>query len=174
METQNKEAPKSSKQRLDEIEERSLALEANLKTYTEALEQIVGSLSSTMEKVLRLESKLEAVTSSLQTLEVVSQEDLNQAQRENNLKNLENKLNFLLEQKLLEPAEEVLENGFVVGQEETEDGEIVTHRVQFALNILSPEDQAKILGKKVGEVVKFQEGNNVNLYITAVYKEVLK
>lgn len=88
-----------------------------------------------------------------------------------NIKELEGKVQFLIDQGVLVKNNETLitDKTFVVGRTVDSDGNVVDPRVQFAVGSVDQEVQDKLLAKKAGEVVPYSDGAP-NFEIVEVYE----
>lgn len=77
---------------------------------------------------------------------------------ENNVNELKDKVQNLVDQKILSVADAATETSFLVGREVNDEGSVVNPRLQFALSALQPELQEKLKGAKVGDSITLQEG----------------
>jgi len=94
---------------------------------------------------------------------------------EDNVKELKAKVEYLVQQKVLEVSEsgEITERTFVVGREVSKNGDEVNPRIQFAMPALQDSDlKGKLLGVKAGEIVKPDEEDGLSLEISEVYNIV--
>ena len=92
---------------------------------------------------------------------------------QDNIKELEGRVSFLQEQGVLKLNNEAVtgEKTFVVGREIDEDGKELNPRVQFAVGSLDKNIQKKIVGHKVGDLLKLEEGDP-DLEILDIYEIV--
>ena len=92
---------------------------------------------------------------------------------QDNIKELEGRVSFLQEQGVLKLNNEAVtgEKTFVVGREIDEDGKELNPRVQFAVGSLDKNIQKKIVGHKVGDLLKLEEGD-LDLEILDIYEIV--
>lgn len=90
---------------------------------------------------------------------------------EENVAELKGKVDFLKEQGvILETTKEAVhERSFLVGRELDEDKNVVNPRMQFAIASLTEEAKQKVLGQKLGGLVKDFSGDGLVLEITEVY-----
>ena len=90
-----------------------------------------------------------------------------------NVKELEGRITFLQEQGVLKLNNEALtaEKTFVVGRELDESGSELNPRVQFAVGSLDKDIQKKIIGHKVGDLLRLAEGDP-ELEILEIYEIV--
>jgi len=101
----------------------------------------------------------------------VSNDVVNKILVEENVEELKGKIDFLLEQKVLEKTKKkkIHERSFVVGRELDEESNVVNPRMQFALASLNEEAKTKVTGKKIGELVEDFSGDGLTLEITELY-----
>ena len=89
---------------------------------------------------------------------------------EENVKELEGKVQFLVDQKILIKSDEsvVVDKTFIVGREIDKDSNVVNPRIQFAVGSLPEEMKSKMMGHKVGDVIE-TGSNELKLEITEAY-----
>lgn len=94
---------------------------------------------------------------------VVSEDGVDKIMRENQIKELQGKVQNLIDQGFLVATEAVAENTFLVGSENEPDqadgtaGKTIHPRLQFTLSSLEKDIQEKLTGAKVGDTVKFKD-----------------
>ncbi len=101
----------------------------------------------------------------------ISQDSVNKLILDDNINELKGKVDNLIKADVLKRDDEleIVDKTFVVGQEVDEDGTVVNPRVQFAVGSLPQDFKDKLLGKKVGDLIKPEEGLALSLEITEVY-----
>ena len=126
----------------------------------DGLRQVVSSLARRLNATIK--SGEQGNLSSQAINDIITQE---------NVAELKGKVDFLIEQGVLESSEngEVDEKAFVVGRELDEDSNVVNPRIQFAISSLLPEMKELFLGKKVGDVVKNEKGDGLLMEIVEVF-----
>lgn len=165
---------KNAAQRIASVEKSLQALSENTSS---ALNQIN---KSTMDKINILADEIDKLANSLKSinkrlnavLETTQTKDtVNQMMVEDAVKELKGKVEELVKLGAIERDDQlpITDRTFVVGREISEDGSEVNPRVQFATASLQEELQTKLLGKKVGDVVKFDEGQPA-FEITEMYR----
>jgi hypothetical protein len=87
--------------------------------------------------------------------------------KENSLKE---KVDEMLERKMIKTTEEVGVDSFVVGRELSKEGKVENPRIQFLVNRLSEDFQKKLLGKKAGDLIS--EESKLDLEILQIYNFV--
>lgn len=153
---------KTASQRLDDMENSLMAL------YQTA-DNMARDLITIKEAVKLLGNKLDSVVKATNRGEQLNDETISKIMVENNVSELKNKVDSLVQQKILSPAEEVTDNSFVVGQEIDADGNIQNPRLQFVVSALEKETRTKFVGAKVGQTLDLQEGK-WKFIVTEVYK----
>lgn len=116
------------------------------------------------EAIKLMGNKLDAV----QKAAGVSDDQVSALMIDNNAAELKEKVDGFVAQGVLQAAESVTEQTFLVGQEVNDDGAVVNKRIQFATGALKPELREKLLGCKVGDKVQFSEGTLL-LEINEIY-----
>lgn len=134
---------------------------SNLENAAQSLFQLNDNLIKDIldirKAVQLLHSKVTALAKASIQGEEPNDETLNRIMVEGNIEDLANKVTGLVEQGLLSKDETIGENAFVVGQELDDAGNVINPRLQFAVQALKPEVQAKLKGLKVGETVQIQD-----------------
>lgn len=104
----------------------------------------------------------------------LSNDSVNDIITQQNASELKGKVDFLIEQGVLSLSDtgEVLEGTFVVGRELGEDKSVINPRIQFAMSSVHPDLKSLLIGKKVGDMVKNEEGDGLFLEITEVFNVV--
>jgi membrane-associated HD superfamily phosphohydrolase len=127
----------------------------------EALENIISNYDARFEaaanEIDRLQNLLQSLAKRLNASIRATESDdaVKNIIIEDNVKDLQGKVDFLIEQGALvdNPEGEVHNGSFIVGREVDASGKVVNPRIQFALGTVIPEFQQKLLGKKVGDLV---------------------
>jgi len=134
----------------------------------EFLAQEINSLRQTMTALAR------RINATIKAGEAggVSNEVVNKLLVDENVEELKGKVNFLIEQKVLEETKDqtIGERSFVVGRELDEEKNVVNPRMQFALASLTEEAKKAVTGKKLGDIIENFSGDGLVLEITEVYK----
>lgn len=102
----------------------------------------------------------------------ISNDSVNKLILENNAKELKGRVDGLIESGVMtrEDDTEIGRRTFVVAREIDEDGTIINPRVQFAVASMPEDFIPKILGKKVGDLIKPEDDLTLSLEITEVYQ----
>ena len=127
------------------------------------LAQEIDGLKQTIQALARrLNASIQAGDSNDQVQQILVEE---------NVKELEGKVTFLMEQGVLEDAksDKVHERSFIIARELDEDKNEVNPRMQFAIASLTPEAKEKIQDKKLGDLVQDFSGDGLVLEITKLY-----
>lgn len=160
-----KKQPKklTAAQRIEGLERQMMGLMRNIQI-------LAGEVDNTRQVMSSLAKRLNA------TIQVgesgnISSEAVNNILVEENVSELKGKVDFLLKQGVLTKSEsgEVHEKSFVVGRELDEDKGVINPRIQFALASVVPEVKDMLLGKKVGDIVKNEEGDGLLLEVLEVF-----
>lgn len=128
------------------------------------------------DEIDRLRNQLVAVNkrlnSTIQAAEQggISNDSVNKVILAENMRELESKITFLVEQGVLVRNDEAVisEKNFVVGREIDTSGNVTNPRVQFSVSSIDPEVKKQMIGKKAGDVVAYSESED-SLEITEVY-----
>jgi cell division protein FtsB len=144
-------AKRTASQRLDDIEN---ALMQSFQT----LESMARENQILKEAVKLLGNKLDAIVKASSTNQPLTDEVLSAIMVQNNVSDLEAKVNNLRDQGILAPEDTVTATSFVVGREVSATGEVVNPRLQFALSAVKEDFQTKLSGSKAGDVVILEDG----------------
>ncbi len=139
--------------------QRVQALENMLLMQDQQIKALANEILDVRETTTALARRLSATVRAAET-GTVTNSSVNQILIEENVKDLENKVKFLVEQQVMVKSEtgEVVPTGFVVARElNQETNEVVNPRIQFAMGSLAPEMIEKFSGKKVGDVVRYDD-----------------
>lgn len=153
-------------QKLEALESKVLELEAKLDRALELLLNRVNSLADTdVALAKRINAIVKAGDEGGVSSESVKNAVVNQAAQE-----LKARVDMLIENGLLiqDNQSSITEESFVVGREVSSEGDEINPRIQFAVKSLGEQDQASVLGKKVGERVG-DEKSQTFMEITEVY-----
>lgn len=143
---------------------------ANLESIVVGQEQQIKILADEIDRLRgTINSLSKRLNASIQATE--NHDTVNKIIIDENVKELEGKVKFLVDQKILtlDQEAEVTEKTFVVGRELNAEGEVINPRVQFALGSLPEDLKEKIKGNKVGGLVQTDE-SDLRLEITEVYR----
>lgn len=148
----------------------------NASQRLELLETLVKTQSNQIQVMAQEINKLGGITSALVKRinaivrsgdegQQVNSKQINSLLISDAAKELEGKVNFLVEQGVLslDNTNLVGLDSFVVGREVNSDGEEINPRIQFAVRSLKQEGQDKVLGKKVGDVISGEDGIGMEL-----------
>lgn len=142
---------KTAVQRIEDAEQ-------NLMYLYDALNNVSRDLLTLREAVKLIGNKLDAVVKSYNTGVPATDETLSKFMVENNILDLKEKVASMVEQGIIFASEAISFKSFVVGQEVDQDGNIQNPRIQFAVETLSEDAKAKLLGATAGQTIVLQEG----------------
>lgn len=140
-------------------------VEVNVQELLAYLNNLSRDFQVMREAVKLLGNKLDAV----QQATGVTDDQVAALMIQNNVKELQEKVQGYVDQGTLVKSEESNERSFLVGKEIDDDGKVLNERVQFAAGAMRDELRAKVMGKKVGDKVQFSEGT-LSLEITEIYE----
>jgi hypothetical protein len=155
----------------------------NASQKIEALENALmsqnGKFDILAEEIDRLRQMMTALTkrlnASIQAAEDggLTSDSVNKIILGENMKELEAKVQYLVEQGVLQRNDdsEITDRTFVVGREIDTEGNVVNPRVQFSVNSVDGEVKSRLLTKKAGNVISYSE-TEPSLEITEVYQIV--
>ena len=131
---------------------------------------LAGEIDNLRQTIAALARRLNATIKSGEQ-GTLSNDSVNDIITQENVAELKGKVDFLLEQGVLEASEEgeIHEKAFVVGRELDEDRNIINPRIQFAVASVVPEMKELLLGKKVGDVIKNDQGDGLLLEVVEVF-----
>lgn len=146
-------------QKIASLENIVVGQEQQIKILADEIDKLRGTISSIAKRL----------NASIQATE--THDSVNKIIIDENVKELEGKVKFLVDQKVLtlNQESEIVEKTFVVGRELNGDGEVVNPRVQFAVGSLPKDLKDKIIGNKVGSLVQTDE-SDLRLEITEAYQ----
>lgn len=145
------------------------ALENMVVGLDTAVRQLANSMTTISQALKLLGNKVDAIVTASGSGTPITDEVLSQIMTENNALELKSRLNDLIQQGRLSPAEELSDQGFFVGREvDAETGEVANPRVQMAVAALAKDVRDALIGKKVGELVSFGEGR-LSLELEEIY-----
>lgn len=153
----------TASQRIEALEASFTAQAQNI----QAVAQEIDALRQTMTAIARrLNATIQAGEQGS-----VNNEAVKNLLVEENIRELEDKVKFLVENKVLEEdtKEEVHKRSFLIGRELDEDKKVINPRMQFAVSSLTDEAQKKVLGKKVGDLISDFSGDGIDLEISKVF-----
>jgi hypothetical protein len=168
----------SSKERLDNLEATVKSLQTALQEIAEAnqtlalqLASVTMNLNNSIKRNNVLRSELRAMIEIVSSGEKLDAKAISDKVIAANVEELKKRLETLKKNKLIEKAEDIQADGFVVAMQTDKDGNVVNARMQFLVSDMDDEIQSKILSKRAGETVIFG-GEEPDLYIMEVYKTV--
>jgi hypothetical protein len=145
---------RTATQRIEDLERALMSLyqtadnmARDLMTVKDALKLLGNKLDATVKALVRDGSK-------------ISDEVISSIMVENNIEELKQKVNTLVQQGILTPAEEIIESSFIVGRDLGQDGTVVNPRMQFTYTGISPEVREKLRGAKPGQIIEFAADKN--------------
>lgn len=163
---ENEKKNLTAAQRLEGLEASFALLDQSVGNLTMNLQTSINALtliSKKLEAIVRLGNAGQQITSKSVANEIIQM----------NVEDLQERVEDLKAKGVTEPAEVVAENSFVIGRELLpESKEVSTPRIQFPMFGLKPERKAKLLGKKIGDIIQLEEGRNL-LEITELYNIVV-
>lgn len=146
------------------------ALENLLMNQNEQINVLADEIDRLRQLVTALGKRLNA---SIQAAEdgQLTGDSVNKIILQENVKELEGKIKYLIEQGVLKKNNDapITDKTFVVGRTVDAEGNVVDPRVQFAVGSIDKEVQGKLLNKKAGELVSYEDGEP-NFEITEVYE----
>lgn len=148
---QGQQEKRTASQRIDDMERGLMAL------YQTA-DNMARDLMTIKEAIKLLGNKQDAVVKIIASGETMSDELIAKKMVENNVEELKEKVDNLIAQGVLVPAEEIGPNSFVVGRETDENGVVQNPRMQFVVSALQEGVKDKFPGAKAGQVLELQEG----------------
>jgi hypothetical protein len=148
-------------QRITQLEETNLADNQNMQI-------LAGEIDNLRQTMAALARRLNASITAGESGEI-SNDAVNKLLIEENTAELKGKVDFLIEQGVLEEskAADIHERSFVVGRELDEDKNVINPRIQFAVASIAPEVKELLLGKKVGDVVQNKD-DGINLEVVEI------
>jgi hypothetical protein len=147
----NQADKRTAAQRIDDMERGLMAL------YQTA-DNMARDLMTIKEAIKLLGNKLDAVVKASNRGEQLNDEVISKIMVENNIEELKEKVQNLVNQGILQAAEEVSANSFVVGREVDENGQVQNPRMQFVVSALAENVKAKFPGAKAGQTLELEEG----------------
>lgn len=147
----NEQKQRTAAQRIEDLEQGMMAM-------YQTLDQMARDLMTIKEAIKLLGNKMDSIVKASQRGEALTDEVISKIMVENNMEELKSKVQALVDQGVLVPAEEVTDTSFVVGREMNDQGEIQNPRMQFVLSALEESVRAKFPGSKVGQVLDLKDG----------------
>lgn len=155
-------APMTASQKLEALENMFMAQNNQIEILADEIDRLRNQLVAVNK---RLNSTIQAAEQG-----AISNDAVNKVILADNMRELESKITFLVEQGVLVRNDEAVigEKNFVVGREIDTSGNVTNPRVQFSVNSIDPEVKKQMMGKKAGDVVAYSESED-SLEITEVY-----
>lgn len=159
----------SQKPKKQTAAQRIEALETQLLGAGQNFQVLAGEIDNLRQTMTALARRLNASITVGEKGEI-SNDAVNQLLVEENTSELKGKVDYLMEQKVLEEAKEsdIHERSFVVGRELDEEKNVINPRIQFAIASIAPEIKALLIGKKVGDVVQNSD-DGINLEVVEIF-----
>lgn len=130
---------------------------------------LAGEIDNLRQTIGALARRLNATIKSGESGSL-SNDSVNDIITQENIAELKGKVDFLLEQGVLEASDsEITDRTFIVGRELDEDRNVINPRIQFAVASVIPEMKDLLLGKKVGDVIKNDQGDGLLLEVVEVF-----
>lgn len=127
----------------------------------EILKEALQLINQKLDAVVSLSSAGLALTDDNINLTVISMKE----------QELKNRVDAYIQEGRLVTAEEIGENSMVVSRESNELGQIENPRLQFLVGRLTDELKSKFIGKKVGDLIKGEDGK-LDIEIMEIYNVV--
>jgi len=157
-------------QRLENLEKVVASHQNNLTIIDGRVDALMDAISAFQDALGHINDRITAVITASESGDI-NHNSVRQIIVNERADDLKNKLQFLIDKKILNSIEtEIVNNCFVVGREIDKDGTVVNPRVQFALPSLEDDLKTPLLGKKVGDTIKVSEESDILLEITEVYE----
>lgn len=146
------------------------SLEAAFMNQSKNLDILADEIDRLRQLIVSLNKRVNA---SIQAAEEggVTGDSVNKIIMNENMKELQSKVTFLVEQGVLERSDdmEITDRAFVVGREVDSEGNVVNPRVQFSVGSIDKTVQDRLLTRKAGDVISYNE-TEPSLEITEVYQ----
>lgn len=123
------------------------------------------------EALQLINQKLDAVVSLSSAGAALTDENINSAIVSMKEQELKSRVDTYLQEGRLVAVEEVSDNSMIVSRELNEAGEVVNPRLQFVVGRLIEDLKNKFVGKKVGDLIKGDEGK-LDIEIIEIYNIV--
>lgn len=171
----------SSAQRLHEVEQKTRQLSQNQEDQLQVIRTMVLRLGELQEKIENLSQtasdlgrRIDTMVSVYETNNTLSKQLVQDSLVAQKVQELTANVEKLKQNNLIvEDGNEVKEASFVVIEERTKDGQLISPRTQFILNNMTEEIKTKLLGQKVGDSVSLGDDKNT-VVILEVYQIVQK
>lgn len=146
------------------------ALENSFMAQSQQIQILADEIDRMRQLIAALGKRLNA---SIQAAEGgnLTGDSVNKIVLQENVKELEGKIQFLVDQGVLKKNDEspITDQTFVVGRTIDTEGNVVDPRIQFSVGSIDKNVQNKLMNKKVGETVTYEDGEP-NFEITEVYE----
>jgi phosphosulfolactate synthase (CoM biosynthesis protein A) len=154
----------SASQRLEGLEKAMYAVDGTLRNLIQTQEMTQSALKM-------LANKLDATVKLARKKGVeLTDSEISEFMVDNNVQELKQKLDYSVQAGFLTSSEEVTESSFIVGREiEADTKKVLNPRIQIALSELKKEAQETLKGKRVMDVVSFND-NKIALEIEEIYE----
>ena len=164
--TAKKQAPQqklTASQRIEALENMNMSSNENIRILAgeiDNLRQTIGALARRLNATIKVGESGS-----------INNESVNDLLVQENTLELKGKVDFLIEQGVLETSKkgQVGEKSFVVGRELDEDRNVINPRIQFALASLIPEVKSLLMDKKVGDVIKNEAGDGLLMEVVEIF-----
>lgn len=161
-------------QKIEALEDRVIHLQAQINELVMIIEEKANVLADEIDRTRQISVALnKRLNASIQAAEEggLNGASVNKIILDENQKELASRIQFLLDKGALTRDDEtpIDEKSFVVGRTIDAEGNVVNPRLQFAVATVEPELSKALMGKKLGEVVGYSEGEDP-FEITEVYR----
>lgn len=154
--------------------QRLMGLEQSFRLLDQAIANLADQLGLLKDGLMMINEKQEAIVTALSSGVQVSNATIDQLIEDKRVSEMKKKVQTLVEENRMTPSDTVTKMSFLAVREmNSETGKVINPRVQFAVGILNDESKEKIMGKKVGDSVKFDENNPATLEIEEIYEIVV-
>lgn len=150
--------------------QRLMRAEAAIMQMYQTMDNMARDLLITKDALKLLGNKLDSVVKLVNAGQPLTIENIAKVMTDNNIEELKQKCTDLVKEGVLVTVDVVPPTrGLVAGRELNDKGEIVNPRLQFTLHSQPKEVQDKIIGAKVGDVLKLAEGK-ASLEVIEIYE----
>jgi len=161
---QQPQPPKmNASQKIEALENAFMAQNQQIEILAEEIDRLRSVVTSLTKRI----------NASIQAAEQggVSTQSVNQIILNENIKELEGKVQFLVDNGVMELNNDIAvsTDTFVVGRHIDSEGNVVNPRIQFAVKSIDPDLQSRLMNKKAGDVVSYDE-NEPSLEIVEIYQ----
>ena len=171
----------SSAQRLHEAEQKIRQLSQNQEDQLQVIRTMVLRMGELQEKIENLSQtasdlgrRLDTIVSVYESNSTLSKQLVQDSLVEQKVQELTANVEKLKQNNLIvQDGDEVKENSFVVIEERTKDGQLISPRTQFILSNMTEEIKTKLMGQKVGDSVSLGDDKNT-VILLEVYQIVQK